>query len=126
MSGGGTKLLNDPTMTGVQSYTTGESDPIEREVTTPGLYYVEAYFNWAEGTEIPDTNKATFSIVRKRTGENDEAAFAYNSAKYNMRESLNTIFKCNVGDKIQASVVNTVSGATFNIQIKTAILRSDA
>ena len=119
--------MNDPTITEPQSYTTGTSDPIEKEITTPGLYYVEAYFNWLSGTEIPDSSKATFALIRKRTGANDESAFAYNSAKFNMRESLNSIFKCNAGDKIQASVINTsASGATFNIQIKTVLLRSDA
>ena len=127
MSGGGSKLLNDPEISEMKYYTTNESAPVEVEITTPGLYYAEAYFAWKSGAEIPDTNKAVFQIARTSDTAQTQAALDYCSAKNQMSTTVNSIFKCSTGDKIQASVVNTsVGGATFNVQIKKVLLISDA
>ena len=124
MSGGGSKLLNDPQPHGPYDITTQAwtADVAQVSVSESGLYFCQADFSWGEGVKILEPEKIQFRLYA-----NGKLVAVQNAkATYEMFGlSINSIAYVQTGKKIEASVNTGTAGAKFKVTITTIKLRGD-
>ena len=128
MSGGGTKLLNDPQSYGPYEYETTNfgGNAAERiTINESGLYYVQVRFSLRDFTnsqKIDDENKAQFQLTA------NDVLVSIDNHKFNSTMNslmLNGIAKIEKGKDVHAYVHTSIAGVKFDISYTIIKLRGD-
>lgn len=128
MSGGGSKLLNDPQSYGPYAYETtnfGSNTAQKITVDESGLYYVQVQFSsrdFSNSQKIEDEKLAQFQLIA------NNITVAFDNHKFDSTMSgliLNAIAKIDKGNEFHAYVHTSVAGVKFNINYTIIKLRGD-